>query len=156
MQPEGMNLEGMRVFINTLNLSGEMISMSSREAALLKRRAEAFLRNAQSLFESGDYDLAMFSLEQHCQLLVKYYLFYLDGTYPRTHSLTQLLRELAKHNEGVSQLLHGESYLYVTKLEDAYVASRYIPREYDREEVGPTLRFVKEVFDPVVQQAGHA
>ncbi len=110
--------------------------MSSREAALLKRRAAAFLRNARSLFDSRDYDVAMFSLEQHCQLLAKHYLFYFDGTYPRTHSPTELLRELAKHSEGVAQLLRGESYLYVSKLEDAYVASRYMPREYDKEEVG--------------------
>lgn len=142
--------------ISMLNFSGEMIIMSSREAALLKRRAEAFLRNAQSLFGSGDYDLAMFSLEQHCQLLVKYCLFYLEGTYPRTHSLTQLLRELAKRDEGINELLHGENYLYVTKLEDAYLASRYIPREYDKEEVAPTLTFVKEVFDPIVQQTVRA
>ena len=41
--------------------------------------------------------------------------------------------------------------LYVTKLEDAYIVSRYVLREYDAEEAVALLRFVREVFAPLVE-----
>jgi HEPN domain. len=51
--------------------------VSSKEAELLKRRAIAFLKNAQQLYTQEVYDLAAFNLEQHCELLLKYLLFLL-------------------------------------------------------------------------------
>ena len=41
------------------------------------------------------YDLAMFSLEQYCQLILKYKLLIKTGTYPRAHSITYLLKLLS-------------------------------------------------------------
>jgi len=46
--------------------------MSFEEAELLRLRAEAFLRNAERLYAEGEYVLAAFSIEQHCQLMLKY------------------------------------------------------------------------------------
>jgi HEPN domain-containing protein len=46
--------------------------MSIDEAEVLKERAIAFLKNAEYLYSIGQYDLAMFSLEQYCQLILKY------------------------------------------------------------------------------------
>ncbi len=66
--------------------------MSFEEADVLRERAEAFLRNAKHLIEVGEHDLAAFSAEQPFQLLLKYKLLLKTGTYPRTHSLTRLLR----------------------------------------------------------------
>jgi hypothetical protein len=40
----------------------------------------------------------------------------------------------------------------LTKIEDAYISSRYLPRRYDEREVKVVLRFVKEVFNPVVER----
>ena len=45
---------------------------SIEEAEVLKIRAYAFLRNAKRLFDEGEYDLAAFSVEQFCQLILKY------------------------------------------------------------------------------------
>ena len=70
------------------------------EAEILRDRAYAFLRNARRLFEEGEYDLAAFSVEQFCQLILKYKLLIKTGTYPRTHSLLRLLRELDKLEPG--------------------------------------------------------
>ncbi|PSN87574.1 hypothetical protein B9Q00_08485 [Candidatus Marsarchaeota G1 archaeon OSP_C] len=42
------------------------------------------------------YDLAAFNLEQHCELLLKYLLFYYEGFYPKTHSLTELIQRLQR------------------------------------------------------------
>jgi len=90
--------------------------MSFEEAELLRLRAEAFLRNAERLYAEGEYDLATFSIEQHCRLMLKYKLLLKTGAYPRTHSLIRLVRELAKAAEGAKLL---EDIVMLTKIEDA-------------------------------------
>jgi HEPN domain-containing protein len=118
--------------------------VSFEEAELLRLRAEAFLRNAERLYAEGEYDLAAFSIEQHCQPLLK------TGAYPRTHSLIRLVRELAKVAEGAKRLL--EDIVMLTKIEDAYIGSRYLPRRYEKEEVEAMLKYVKEKFRPVIDE----
>jgi HEPN domain-containing protein len=39
--------------------------MSYEELDILRKRAEAFLRNAKRLLDEGEADLAMFSMEQY-------------------------------------------------------------------------------------------
>ena len=98
--------------------------------------------------------MAIFSLEQYCQLILRYKLLVRAGGYPRTHSLRRLIRELGRYNEKILKLVEDEgSLLYVTKLEDAYIASRYLPREYEEREVGDAYRFVVEVFMRAVEEA---
>jgi HEPN domain-containing protein len=38
----------------------------------------------------------------------------------------------------------------LTKIEDAYIGSRYLPRRYEREEVEAMLKYVKGRFKPIV------
>jgi len=57
--------------------------------------------------------------------MLKYELLVKTGTYPRTHSLGRLVRELAKTAEGAKRLL--EDIVMLTKIEDAYVGSRATP-----------------------------
>ncbi|MMZ70365.1 HEPN domain protein [compost metagenome] len=40
---------------------------------------------------------------------------------------------------------------YIARLEEAYISSRYLPIEYERREAEDLLRFVKEVFKPIVE-----
>jgi len=104
--------------------------------------------------EEGEWDLAIFSLEQYCQLILKYKLLVRAGGCPRTYSLRRLIRELGRYNEKILKLVEDEgSLLYVTKLEDAYIASRYLPREYEEREVRDTYKFVVEVFKRAVEEA---
>ncbi|MEM3659395.1 MAG: HEPN domain-containing protein [Thermoproteota archaeon] len=125
--------------------------MSFEEAEILKERAEAFLTNSERLIGEGFFDLAAFSLEQYCQLMLKHKLLLKTGTYPRMHLLTRLLRQLSKIAPNVSPLLEKEdSILLLTKLEDAYIGARYLPRRYEEVEVKALLRFVKEVFKPII------
>jgi len=57
------------------------------------------------------------------------------------------------YNKNIRKLLEDENnLLYVTKLEDAYIVSRYIPRLYEENEVIPVYKFIKEVFKPVVDR----
>jgi HEPN domain-containing protein len=127
--------------------------LSFEEAEVLRERAEAFLENAKHLTNTGLYDLAVFNLEQHCQLLLKYKLLIKTGTYPRTHSLTRLTAELAKLEPQTKTLLDREdNMLLLTKFEDAYIGARHLPRKYRGPEVEAMLRFVMEVFKPVVER----
>ncbi len=122
--------------------------MSFEEAERLRARAEAFLRNAERLFQEGEYDLAAFSLEQYCQLALKYRLLVKTGAYPCTRSLTGLVRELARADPRAEEL--GRDVVMLTKVEDAYIGARYLPRSYEKEEVEAMLRYVKERFKPLV------
>lgn len=126
--------------------------MSFEEAEVLRRRAEAFLRNAMNLLSGGEADLAMFSLEQYCQLILKYKLLVKKGSYSRTHSLRRLIRELGEVDPRVLALVSDVRNLhYVARLEEAYIAARYLPVEYEVPEVEDVMRFVLEVFKPLVE-----
>jgi len=124
--------------------------MSFEEAEILRERAEDFLRNAERLLEEGVYDLAAFNIEQYCQLILKYKLLVKTGTYPRTHSIMRLIRMLSETSGNLSELLRGDRILYLTKIEDAYIGARYLPRRYEESEVRSMLKFVREVFKPLV------
>lgn len=125
--------------------------MSIEEAEVLRDRAYSFLRNAKRLFEEKEYDLAAFNLEQFCQLLLKYKLLIKTGTYPRTHSLIRILRELdAAFPEKKLDLFIESEILLLTKMEDVYIVSRYLPRRYEKREVEQLIAFA-EKFREVVE-----
>jgi len=105
------------------------------------------------LIDEGEVDLAMLNLEQYCQLILKYRLLLARGSYTRTHSLRRLVRELGEVDPGVLVLVNDLRNLhYVARLEEAYIASRYLPIDYTVEEVRDIARFVLEVFKPVVER----
>ncbi len=127
--------------------------MSFEEAELLRERAESFLANAEELAAKGNYDLAAFNVEQYCQLILKYCLLVKVGTYPRTHSLIGLLRNLSTLTSSLKDLLLDSKWVVMlTKIEDAYIGSRYLPRKYEKVEVEEILKFVKEVFKPAIER----
>ncbi|PUA33071.1 MAG: DNA-binding protein [Candidatus Terraquivivens tikiterensis] len=127
--------------------------MSFEEAELLKERAELFLENARQLIERGIYDLAAFNIEQYCQLILKHKLLVRTGTYPRTHSLTKLVNELSRLASSMDILINKEEYfLMLTRIEDAYIGSRYLPRRYNKIEVEAMYKFVIEVMRPLVER----
>lgn len=126
--------------------------MTFEEAELLRKRAEAFLKNAEGLIKEGDYDLGMFNLEQYCQLILKYKLLVKKGAYSRTHSIRRLIRELAYFEPKLLKLVDDvENLHYIARLEEAYIASRHLPIVYEEGEVEDVQRFVLEVFRPLVE-----
>lgn len=127
--------------------------MSFEEAELLKKRAEAFLRTALRLIDEGEYDIAVFNLEQYCQLILKYKLLVKKGAYPRTHSLRRLIRELGEERVKILALVDDVRNLhYIARLEEAYISSRYLPITYEESEARDLAKFVLEVFKPLVEQ----
>lgn len=125
--------------------------MSLEEANIIRRRAEAFLRNAERLISEGEWDLAVFNLEQYCQLMLKYKLLVTRGSYPRSHSLRTLIRILSQDAPELTSLIDDVGKLhYVARLEEAYVVARYLPYVFEEKEAKDLYRFVLEVFKPLV------
>ncbi len=119
----------------------------SRKEFFLKRRALAFLDTARLNLEKGYYDLVLFHVEQALQLYLKYLLYLRLGDYPKTHSLTALLRAVAKAygDRRVEELLE-KNLVALYLLEEAYIASRYLPRSYDRELAERMFRFAENIL----------
>lgn len=122
--------------------------MATDEVKLSNARSFEYLEEAERLIQDKKWDLAMSSLHLHCELLLKSKLLELGATYPRTHSLKELIRILSRFDEKVLGLLTDEnSILRLSRLEEGYISSRYLPVRYSEEDVLPLWRFVKEVFD---------
>lgn len=115
---------------------------------ILRRRAESFLRHASDDFDRGDYDLVLFHVEQAIQLYTKYLLYRRLGDFPKTHSIIKLLKDLAKiygSRELESVISSSIELLYL--LEESYITSRYIPREYDPEIAARALELSRRLLE---------
>jgi len=125
------------------------------EYRLLIERSRRFLETARMQMDKGFYDLAVFSLEQSLQLYLKASLLKLGVDYPRTHSvrkLLELLGELAESEE-IRELL-SKYAVELGALEDAYITSRYIPREYTLEEASRLFQAVVRMMEVVERAPG--
>lgn len=117
------------------------------EVKLLRKRAKSFFTRALESFNSGEYDLAAFLSEQAVQLHLKSILLEKIGDYPRVHSiltLASILNRLPDCKE-LARFLE-KSKTEIRLLEDAYIASRYLVREYTREEAEILVNVAKEVL----------
>ena len=90
-------------------------------------------KNAKFNFENGDNDLAMFHIEQACQLMIKAKLLDKKGYFERTHSLRKLLSEVFKEEvEEAFEVLEelGENGRIFHKFQKYAVNIKSILREY--------------------------
>ena len=124
---------------------------------LLKRSRE-FYETAIFQLEKGFYGLAAFSLEQALQLFLKAKMLERGVDYPRIHSVRRLLELLSevveKEFSRVLRELVEKYSLELASIEDAYITSKYIPREFRRGEVLRLKMVVDEVVDVVSRIAG--
>lgn len=121
--------------------------MASLSFELLKKRALSFFRDAQSDYEHGEYDLVLFHVEQSIQLYSKYLLYRRIGDYPKTHSVIKLLKDVAKvyAYEELNRFMNNNlEALYL--LEEAYISSRYLPREYDLDIAARILKLGENIL----------
>ena len=117
----------------------------------LVERSRRFYETALVQIDRRFYDLAAFSLEQALQLFLKALLLRLGVDYPRTHSvrrLLELIHQISGRQE-VGELLR-RLVLELALLEDAYVTSRYVPRDFSKEEV----MSLKDAVDEVMRVVG--
>jgi len=132
--------------------------MSHRAVDLLRDRSLRMLNSAKRSLSSGDYDIAIFMADQSLQLYVKSVILELTGEIPRTHVLRHLfnaLRTLLTQSSDIDQFV-SENRSLLIRLEDAYVNSRYVPREYEREEAEELIAFVEEAVKFVEDLRGKA
>jgi HEPN domain-containing protein len=117
------------------------------EVRVLRERALAFQRRARESFNSGDYDLTAFLSEQAVQLYLKSILLEELGDYPRTHSISYLFSLISKIQKYKDMGKFFEERKKIFRLmEDSYISSRYLPREFTREEAEELLNAAEEVL----------
>lgn len=129
----------------------------NEEYQYLLRRSKEFYETALMQIDKGFLGLAALSLEQSLQLFLKAKLLENGLDYPRTHSIRRLLELLAEVigmplSQRINQLIDKYS-LELALLEDAYITSRYIPRDFRRDDVLKLKKAVEEVMTVVSQPA---
>ncbi|RLI42964.1 DNA-binding protein [Candidatus Bathyarchaeota archaeon] len=106
------------------------------------------LSSARRSLLDGDYDIAAFMADQAFQLYLKSVILELTGEVPRVHAVRQLMRVL-KDLLGKPNLVDDfvrENRSLLIRLEEAYISSRYMPREYEREEAEELVNFAEEAM----------
>ena len=121
---------------------------------VLRRRALAFLREAERELEEGLYDLAAFHAEQAVQLYLKSAILRLSGEERRGHEVRELLAEIAfsLDVEGLSELSERLKRLAkryrreLRALEEVYYEARYKPYPYERDEAEELVKAAKAII----------
>ncbi len=93
--------------------------------------------------------MAAFNIEQSLQLFLKARLLQKGTEFPKTHTLRKLfllLGEVLRKSEEF-KMFESEKVLEFASLEDAYITTRYFPRDFEKEEARKLLDFSKEVED---------
>lgn len=129
------------------------MTRKEEEKHLIKRSKE-FLETAEYQKSKGFYDLAAFSLEQALQLFLKSKLLAEGVDYPRTHSVRTLLEILSdlvpEDKESTIKSILENYLLELGMLEDAYITSRYVMREFTKQEAEKLTKAVKEIMKNVI------
>ena len=122
--------------------------MSTPYAETLKRRALAILKDSNVDFERGDHDLVLFHVEHFLQLYLKYLLYKRLGDFPKTHSLLRLIKDVARvYGSKELKRFYSENLEMLYLLEEAYITSRYVPREYGKEIAERILKFAEKALE---------
>ena len=131
---------------------------SIEESKTLRKRAEIFLEHAQEALEREQYDFACFSAEQAAQLYLKALALVFLGEIPRIHRVRELLSVLADTMSGARDAIKRfikQNREALRVLEESYIAARYLPSTYSREEADAAVDLVKKVFrfcDTILKQ----
>lgn len=120
------------------------------EVETLSSKSKKFTNLASICLERELYDLACFNAQQGIQLLLKAFTVKKLGYMPRTHSIRELMGNLAKqlNEEDLNEYVKTHR-LELTALEDAYISSRYFVKEFAREDAEDCIRIAKEVSELV-------
>ena len=117
-----------------------------RDVEILLKRAEGFIKDAIEDLKREDFDLAMFHIEQACQHIIKAKLLDLTGYFEKTHSLRRLLRDLASVVESDElEKFVEDNWIILRNLEFAYIASKYLPEDFKRDEVEEALKLYEKL-----------
>jgi HEPN domain-containing protein len=123
--------------------------MSYREVSLLRDRSLRMLNSGRRSLLEGDNDIAAFMAEQAAQLYLKSKILELTGEIRRLYAIRQLMRVLKDLSDKPNLVddFTRENRSLLIRLEEAYISSRYMPREYDREEAEELLNFAEKALE---------
>ncbi|MGD0450512.1 MAG: HEPN domain-containing protein [Candidatus Bathyarchaeia archaeon] len=128
------------------------MTRKEEEKSLVKRSMD-FLDTADYQTSKGFYDLATFSLEQALELFLKAKVLAEGVDYPRTHSVRALLEILldlvVEKRKTIIKNVMEDYLLELGMLEDGYITSRYVMREFKKPEVEKLTIAVKEIMKNV-------
>lgn len=119
------------------------------KADFLKEKAEAFFEEARYDISREKWFLAAFHLEQTCQFYLKYYLFLKIADFPKTHSLRDLLADLARVYNKKKEMIRKfakKNFQAIADLEEAYITSRYLPVEFTQSQIESMEKFTKNLI----------
>jgi len=136
-----------------VRVRGEMGSIDYVE--LLRKRSQLFHEYGKEALNRGHYDISTFYAEQSLQLRLKSLALRLLGYIPRLHSVRELFGLILKYLGGVGRdepanRLRSfiEKYRDALRLlDEAYTASRYLPKIYDCADAMRALKTVDEAID---------
>jgi len=126
------------------------------EIEKLFERSKKFKDAAEFHFSRGDYDLAVFNIEQSLQLFLKAKLLEKGAEFPKTHTLRKLFLLLGSILDKFEEFKNfiDRRILEFSSLEDAYVTARYFPRDFEREEAVRLVEFAREVEELIGGASG--
>jgi HEPN domain-containing protein len=98
---------------------------------------------------AGDYDIAALMADQAVQLCLKSAIFRVTGEIPRVHPIRQLFHIFGTAIDRLDEVEEfiRKSRSLLIRLEDAYINSHCIPREYERDEAGELVTFAEEAVE---------
>lgn len=119
-----------------------------KETQFLKDRAREFWQRAKEDFQKERYNLSVLDVEQAVQLWVKYLIFLKAGDFPKTHYFNVLLDNLGEiYNSTAVRNFYKDNILQFKSLEDAYLTSRYLPKEFTKEEAKEFIKFATQFLN---------
>ncbi len=128
---------------------GRFLMSHIREVELFKKRSKIMLKEARAQLSKGHYDLAVFLAEQAVQLYLKAVILNKTGTMSRTHTIRDLMGALRiiypKKAKEIDNFVKQNRSLFI-RLEEAYISSRYLFREYREDEAEELVKFAEEVM----------
>lgn len=126
-----------------------------KESEFLKKRAQEFWERAREDLEKGRYNLSVFDVEQAVQLWLKYLIFQKAGDFPKTHYLDSLIKNLAEiYNLPKLTEYYSSHTLEFKSLEDAYLTSRYFPKDLSESEAKKFLEFASLFLKTLENETG--
>jgi len=112
------------------------------ETEFLKKRAKEFWQRAKEDFLKARYNLCALDTEQAVQLWLKYLIFLKAGDFPKTHYFERLIDSLSDiYNTSSVKEFYKANILQFSSLEDAYLTSRYLPKEFSKDEAEKLMEF---------------
>jgi HEPN domain-containing protein len=123
--------------------------MKREEVNRLLDRSRKFKDASEFHLSRGDYDLAVFNVEQSLQLFLKAKLLEFGVDFPRVHSLRKLFLLLGQVLDKVDvfKVFENDRSIEFASLEDAYITSGYFPRDFSKGEAERLLKFLEEVTE---------